>query len=102
MQNSGLDPTLLMVLSILALVIILVVLVVCAVVAFRYHFIVAVDVAVVVVDGDVHPLPGHHPGCPCCLRCCCVQVFLCHDPHIPPITMMLFIKLLGAVIWREK
>ena len=49
MQNSGLDPTLLMVLSILALVIILVVLVVCAVVAFRYHFVVVVDVAVVVV-----------------------------------------------------
>ena len=101
MQNSGLDPTLLMVLSILALVIILVVLVVCAVVAFRYHFVVVVGVTVV-VDGVVHPRPGDHLGCPCCLCCGCVQVFLCHDPHIPPITMMLFIKLLGAVIWREK
>ena len=38
MQISGLDPTLLMVLSILALVIILVVLVVCAVVLFRFPF----------------------------------------------------------------
>ena len=51
MLNSGLDPTLLIVLSILALVTILVVLVVCALVAFRYHFVVVVDVAVVVVDG---------------------------------------------------
>ena len=39
MLNSGLDPTLLIVLSILALVIILVVLVVCAVVAFRFLFV---------------------------------------------------------------
>ena len=85
MQNSGLDPTLLMVLSILALVIILVVLVVCAVVAFRYHFVVVVDVAVVVVvDGVVDPRPGDHLGCPCCLRCCCVQISLCHDPYTTP------------------
>ena len=77
MLNSGLDPTLLIVLSILALVTVLVVLVVCALVAFRYHFVVVVDVAVVVVDGVVHSRPGHHLSCPCCLCCGCVQVSLC-------------------------
>ena len=64
------------------MVIILVVLV-----AFRYHLVVVVDVAVVVVvvvDGVVDPRPGDHLGCPCCLRCCCVQISLCQDPHIPP------------------
>ena len=63
------------------MVIILVVLV-----AFRYHLVVVDDVAVVVVvvDGVVDPRPGDHLGCPCCLRCCCVQISLCHDPYITP------------------
>ena len=62
------------------MVIILVVLV-----AFRYHLVVVVDVAVVVVvDGVVHPRPGHHLGCPCCLCCGFIQVSLWHDPHITP------------------
>ena len=94
MLNSGLDPTLLIVLSILALVTILVVLVVCALVAFRYHFVVVVDVAVVVV----HPRSG-------VLVVCAVVAF--RFLFVMILTLLLdhdavYIKLPGAAIWRGK